>query len=415
MEINDYKSKGFLPFCLEEIKLAYRDQIDPKLIEEFMNNSSLNNLQLRQIRLGLKDGIDVSTYARTSMPEQEMEQIRLRFLSEKDNKDLEAEKERKLEQEKTKGEVNRLRLLNTLNLFRIILIFLALSLLSVGVYFGKKAYDYYSQELFIEFVSEGITLEYQESFDPEKQIRSLPDIEGLVIIYPSFAADKLGEFDITYQIFNGFKSFKKDLHIRVADTMKPVIVLTQKEITLIRDEDVFIPEDYIKELSDNCDEEPALNIDDIDWELDEQEIVFTVSDFSGNRSEAVLTVFIEDKPKKETSYSGISSLNQGSPDTENSSSSGVSNSYGNSKPDPDSQVQPAIHEEARVYCHNVTVPLGTDPGTVAYSTYDGLSGNVAISIQYPELNTSSPGTYPIYYINTASGETMAIAYVTVKE
>ena len=63
----------------------------------------------------------------------------------------------------------------------------------------------------------------------------------------------------------------------------------------------------------------------------------------------------------------------------------------------------------------MTVALGTDPGTAAYSTYDGLSGNITISIQYPELNTSMPGTYPVCYINTATGATVAVAYVTVKE
>ena len=68
-----------------------------------------------------------------------------------------------------------------------------------------------------------------------------------------------------------------------------------------------------------------------------------------------------------------------------------------------------------MYCHNVTVKIGTDPGTAAYSTYDGLSGDITISIQFPELNTSSPGTYPVYYIDTATGDTMAVAYVTVVE
>jgi hypothetical protein len=63
----------------------------------------------------------------------------------------------------------------------------------------------------------------------------------------------------------------------------------------------------------------------------------------------------------------------------------------------------------------VSVPLGTDPGTAAYMTYDGLYGNISVSIQYPELNTSSPGIYPVYYINQSTGETIAVAYVTVSE
>ena len=78
MELNDYKKKGFLPFCIEEIKLAYKAGIDPKLIEKYMNDRDFDNMQLRQIRLGLEGNLDVSAYARTSMPSDEMEQIRLR-------------------------------------------------------------------------------------------------------------------------------------------------------------------------------------------------------------------------------------------------------------------------------------------------------------------------------------------------
>ena len=84
MELNDYKKKGFLPFCIEEIRLAYKAGIDPKLIEKYMNDRDFDNMQLRQIRLGLEEDLDVSAYARTSMPSDEMEQIRLRLHEEKE-------------------------------------------------------------------------------------------------------------------------------------------------------------------------------------------------------------------------------------------------------------------------------------------------------------------------------------------
>ena len=93
MELNDFKRKGFLPFCMEEIKLAFSSGIDPDLISKYMNDTGLNNLQLRQIRLGLEQDLDVSAYARISMPYEEMEKIRERLLKEKAERDLEAEKE----------------------------------------------------------------------------------------------------------------------------------------------------------------------------------------------------------------------------------------------------------------------------------------------------------------------------------
>ena len=77
-----------------------------------MNDTRFNCFQLRQIRLGLEQKIDVSAYARISMSEEDMEKIRQRLLKELSERDLEAEKERKLEQQQIKAEVSRKRLHN---------------------------------------------------------------------------------------------------------------------------------------------------------------------------------------------------------------------------------------------------------------------------------------------------------------
>ena len=189
------------------------------------------------------------------------------------------------------------------------------------------------------------------------------------------------------------------------DSTPPVIRLKEKEIRLIRDSDEFVAEDLIDVVSDNYDQDPDITIGELDWELDEQDIHYLVEDSSGNRAESILHVFIEDKPKEKPKPA--SSTPASAPSSESSSSAPDSqNSGGGITPQP---------EPAKVYCHNVTVKIGTEPGTAAYSTYDGLSGSITIAIQYPELNTSSPGTYLVYYINQATGETMAVAYVTVTE
>ncbi len=96
---------------------------------------------------------------------------------------------------------------------------------------------------------------------------------------------------------NGLKSIQENLKIKVVDTVPPVIVLNKDEATLTRDENGFVPEDYIKELSDNCDPDPNLTVGRLDWELDEQDVRYVVSDTSGNRTIVKLHVLIEDKPK----------------------------------------------------------------------------------------------------------------------
>ena len=409
MELNDYRKKDYMPFCIEEIKEAFRKGIDPKLIEEYMSDTDLGNLQLRQIRLGLEEDLDVSVYARVTMSYRDMEQIRLRLLKEKQDRDLQKEEEERLLKEKTKGEVHKLRLHNTLNIFRILLI-LALIAAAILLYIiFEHLYELYNEDLFIEFRNEKITLEYNEPFLPEKQIKDCSNGDSIIIIYPSFSADELGEFTVTYQLSNGLKSIRKDLKIEVIDSVPPVLLLKEEEITLIRDVDEFVPEDCIEEISDNCDDEVDLKVSEINWELDEQVVIFTAIDDSDNQTNAVLKLILKDRPKQENkSSSGNSTARQEETPAENSSSS-------ISTPDPKPLSVPSEPVKEEVYCHNVTVSLGTDPGTAAYSTYDGLSGNITVSIQYPELNTSSPGTYPVYYINTATGETVAVAYVTVNE
>ena len=405
MDISDFKRKGYLPFCMEEIKLAFSSGIDPKLIGQYMNDTAFDNLQLRQIRLGLEQDLDVSAYARTSMPYEEMEKIRERLLKERFERDFAAEEEKHLEQQQIRTEVNRRKLHNTLSFLRIVLVIGLIGVVAGVFLFGREIYRIYKEDLFITFRKDEVILEYRESFVPEDQIKEHSEGSNIMIIYPSFTADELGSFTVTYQLSNGLKTIREDLKIRVVDSTPPVIRLKKEEIRLVRDSDEFVPEDIIDKVSDNCDQDPDVTIDELDWELDEQDIRYIAEDSSGNRAEAVLHVFVEDKPKEKSKPTG--SIPASAPSSESSSSAPDSqNSGGGNTP----QIEPA-----KVYCHNVTVKIGTDPGTAAYSTYDGLSGSITIAIQYPELNTSSPGTYPVYYINQATGETMAVAYVTVTE
>ena len=411
MELNDYKKRGFLPFCIEEIRLAYKAGIDPKLIEKYMNDRDFDNMQLRQIRLGLEENLDVSAYARTSMPSDEMEQIRLRLWKERESRDHEKEEKDKLEKQKVKGEVNRTRLHNTVSFLRIIMIIGVIALLAGVFLFGRRIYEVWNKDLYIVFKTETVVLEYKDPFVPEDYVEEYSQTDNIMIIYPSFSADELGDYTVIYQLSNGLKTIKEELKIRVVDTTPPVIRLKEEEIKLIRDVDQCDPEDYIKEISDNYDEDPKISIDKLDWDLDEQEISFQVFDSSGNRTEAVLHVYIEDKPKEKPKPANSQSSASEPSSSGSIPSSGEDSNHGGggegSAPEP--------VEEAKVYCHSVTVSLGSDPGAAAYSTYDGLSGNITISIQYPELNTSMPGTYPVYYINTATGTTVAVAYVTVTE
>ncbi len=315
-----------MPFCMEEIRLAFNSGIDSKLIGQYMNDTAFDNLQLRQIRLGLEQGLDVSVYARTSMPYEEMEKIRKRLLKEQSERDLAAEEEKHLEQQQIRTEVNRRKLRNMLSFLRIIL---ATGLIGVvaGVFlFGREIYRIYNEDLFITFRKDEVILEYRESFVPEDQIKEHSEGSNIMIIYPSFMADELGEYTVTYQLSNGLKTIREDLKIRVIDSTPPVIRLKEKEIRLIRDSDGFAAEDLIDEVSDNYDQDPDITIDELDWKLDEQDIHYLVKDSSGNRAEAVLHVFVEDKPKEKPKPAGSTPVS--APSSESSSSAPDSQNSG---------------------------------------------------------------------------------------
>lgn len=395
-----------MPFCLEEIRLAFRNGVDPKLIEQYMNDPSFDNLQLRQIRLGLEQELDVSVYARTSMPCEEMEKIRERLFKEFSERDLEAEQEKKLEQQQIRTEVSRKKLHNTISILRILMILGMIGIIAGVFFFGREIYRIYHEDLFLNFRSDEVVLEYGGTFNAQDQIENCSEGENIMIIFPSFAADELGEYSVTYQLSNGLKTIRKDLRIRVVDSTNPQITLKTDEIILIREVDEFIPEEYIEEIYDNYDQDPIVSIDELDWELDKQDIRYCAKDSSGNSTDVFLHVFIQDKPKEKPKPANTTPAPSSSSGSGGSASDDGGSGGGNTP-------QPA--EPAKVYCHNVTVKVGTDPGTAAYSTYDGLSGNITITMQYSELNTSVPGTYPVYYINQATGETMAVAYVTVAE
>lgn len=407
MELRDYRKRDFRPFCIEEIKKAFEHGIDPLLIELYMNDTDLDNMQLRQIRLGLESGIDVSAYARKTMFPEDMERMRLRLEQEKENRDLEKEEQDRIEKQWKKGELRKLRLSNALSIFRILMILAILGITTLLFIGFRDIYELYHEDLYIDFRSETITLEYGDPFLPEDYIVSRSEGDSILVIYPSFNADEVGEFTVTYQLNNGLKTLRKDLKIEVIDSTVPVLLLNKEEVTLYRDEDDFIPEDYVKEAYDSCDKEPKLEVSRIDRSLNEQEVIFTLTDHSENRTEASLKLILKDRPKSQSKPQSNASQNKSVSSADNGESGSADTGPASSEP---VSSEPA---KAEVYCHNVTVPLGSDPGAAAYSTYDGLSGNITISIQYPELNTSALGTYPVYYINQDTGATVAVAYVTV--
>ena len=106
--------QGFQNYQIEEIFLAVKNGVDEDLINKYLVNVDLDNLQMIQVRKGLQDGLDVSLYARNTLSDTDMEHIRLQLLDEKMKKEEEQKKKVKQEQriinkEKRKGRLDGIK------------------------------------------------------------------------------------------------------------------------------------------------------------------------------------------------------------------------------------------------------------------------------------------------------------------
>ena len=322
--------QGFQNYQIEEIFLAVKNGVDEDLINKYLVNVDLDNLQMIQVRKGLQDGLDVSLYARNTLSDTDMEHIRLQLLDEKMKKEEEQKKKVKQEQRIINKEKRKGRLDGIKSFLTILLILTIFAGLGFAGYLFRDTIAKYFDVLELELSDNSIELEYGTKFDAEDYVVKATDGEEIIQIWPSFTADELGEFDLQYVITNNVKAVKKHLKVKVVDTTEPLIKLSEKNISLIRDVDDFNGFKYIDSVSDNYDPSPKVEIGKIDWTKRSQDIEYKVTDSSGNTATALLKVEIKNKPQ--TAYTPPSNNNDSSnasssnTDTQPSSNTSSSNS-----------------------------------------------------------------------------------------
>lgn len=322
--------QGFQNYQIEEIFLAVKNGVDEDLINKYLVNVDLDNLQMIQVRKGLQDGLDVSLYARNTLSDTDMEHIRLQLLDEKMKKEEEQKKKVKQEQRIINKEKRKGRLDGIKSFLTILLILTIFAGLGFAGYLFRDTIAKYFDVLELELSDNSIELEYGTKFDAEDYVVKATDGEEIIQIWPSFTADELGEFDLQYVITNNVKAVKKHLKVKVVDTTEPLIKLSEKNISLTRDVDDFNGFKYIDSVSDNYDPSPKVEIEKIDWTKRSQDIEYKVTDSSGNTATALLKVEIKNKPQ--TAYTPPSNNNDSSnasssnTDTQPSSNTSSSNS-----------------------------------------------------------------------------------------
>lgn len=90
IDFKKYNNQGFGEWQLEELKLATKNKVSDDLIDTYLANVNYDASQMKQVRLGLVQRVDVSLFASEDIPASSMEFIRERLFKQK-NEDIEAQ------------------------------------------------------------------------------------------------------------------------------------------------------------------------------------------------------------------------------------------------------------------------------------------------------------------------------------
>jgi len=313
------------------------------------------------------------------------------------------------------------------SLTMVLLILFAIMALGIAFFLIKDVIVASFQDIDLQLTREDLVINVGGSFNAQDYVDHVTEADNVYIIYPSLDTSSVGIYYLDYVATNNYKNVKKTLKAIVVDSQGPVITLSEEEIHLVRarDEDNFDALSYVQEITDNVDSDLKPAVNELDWEKDEQILTYTVNDSAGNTGTATLKVFIEDKTvcdkhatyDEETNtctcnsgYKGDGTacrLIQSSSSSSNSGNTGNSPSSGNSggtgggttgggggdTPNPPSPPSPS---SPFISASSVTVKLGTSLAEVQAKLVAGISSSSGYWVDYSAVNTSVPGSYPVY-------------------
>ena len=329
------KSRGLDDFEMHEVRLGLQHGLTTTQIDLYAQ-SKYNSLQMKEIRLGLEHGLtneQMSVFLNPAIEYDVMQHNRMKI------------EQGNVIDETKKTDLHNKKIVNIRNaLIVIVLLMVAL----VGSFYGKTYYDMLQQDLYIQF-SENVVIEYGHYFLPASYIENYPKSENVEIVFPdTVQLDRLGEYVFVYQIQNPIKSVSQELTVTCIDSIAPAITLNQYSVTLTKGNDVFIPEEYIVNASDNVDGD-LTDLIRCDYEKKEknQTVLYSVTDSSGNCAEVEFTLKWKDPPEPEVVYvekpiyTSSSNGSNSSGATSSSSSASAANTGTGSNTSPEYIQQPS--------------------------------------------------------------------------
>jgi uncharacterized membrane protein YgcG len=321
--IEECREKGFNNFQIHEVELGFKHGLNGDQIDLYAD-VGYDHLQMQEIRLGLENGLtqkQIQFFARKEFGWQEMNHIRTNIKNEN------------LVDEHKAADLHGKRIKNTGLLVTVVLLFIAVA---AGGYIFCQYWLQSSQELNLQLISNDVAVEYGTDFHSISYIQDRTSGNDIELSVPdNVDTHKLGTYAAKYTLKNKYKSIDSILNVTVVDTEAPVLKLTETTAVKYRTDD-FACKTFISSAIDNVDGDITSKVTcgDIDKTLDQQTVKYIVTDSSGNKAEAALTLNLSDPPapEKEIIYvpgnSTSSSGGTGSGTSGGSASSGSQTRHG---------------------------------------------------------------------------------------
>ena len=181
-----------------------------------MKDPRFNWEQMREISLAMEYGLNPDTLCDPEINAESMEKIRYSLMDQQSVF------------EDAKEEVKKKR---TKRISLIIFTIVCSSITCIVYLMNKDTVDKYIEPVPLELTTDRVTVEYGEDIHFMDYVKYYDKSQQLTIPLNQ-KLNKIKDYKFVYSVTNGVKTKEKTLIVSVVDTAKPIIELTQSEITL---------------------------------------------------------------------------------------------------------------------------------------------------------------------------------------
>lgn len=244
-----------------------------------------DHLQMQEIRLALESGLskkEIEVFLDPDIDWQAMNHARIKLTT----------TNAVSETAKAKLHMKRMQMV-----LLVIVIFICLCGAGYGGTYALHYFQAVSQNLVLNLSDSEVTIEYASAFNPMDYVKDYTHEDGVILNLPeSIDTHVLGSVTVLYQLSNAYRSISREIKVTVIDSKAPVINLNAQEATLTRNKDTFSCKAFLASAEDLVDGDLTDHVicSSADDSKDDQTIIYSVTDSSGNEGTAELALHFKD-------------------------------------------------------------------------------------------------------------------------